>query len=135
METQERPRLQISLFITFRNASGQIVSFRSDSTSTWNNLKSVRVSQEGIAPALHTYNEDFLPPFSLSLSFFSVLSVRCIQIGRRPFQVWLPAKIKPLINEMDRTAALRIFLHAAISNIQYGEEEWERNHLLEINVI
>lgn len=52
---QEPPRLQISLFITFRNTSGQIVSFRSDSTSTWNNLKSlgVPVSQDGIAPTLH----------------------------------------------------------------------------------
>lgn len=27
------------------------------------------------------------------------------------------------------------FLSAAISNIHYGEEEWERNHLPAINVI
>lgn len=91
------------------------------------------MSPDGIAP-----NATLLimkTPSTPAHLFSSVLSVRCIQIGMRLFQVWLPAIIKPLINEMDPTAALRIFLHAAISNIQYGEEEWERNHLPEINVI
>lgn len=62
----------------------------------------------GLSERYITYNEDFL-------------SARCIQIGE-PSSALPPAIIKPVINEM-AGAALRIFLHAAISNIQYGEEE------------
>lgn len=39
-----------------------------------------------------------------------------------------PAFGKPLINEM-AGAGLRLYPHAAISDIQYGEDEWDRNHL------
>lgn len=39
-----------------------------------------------------------------------------------------PACIKPLINGM-AGAGLHIYPHAAISDIQYGEDEWDRNHL------
>lgn len=143
VEIWERPRLQISLFITFTNTSGQIVSFPprqhiymeqfeiswSTNVSGWDCANATLLTMKTPPPPLSPH-----PCFSLC--FLSVLSVRCIQIGKRLFQVWLPAIIKPLINEMDQTAALRIFLlHAAISNIQSRVEEWERNHLPEINVI
>lgn len=52
----------------------------------------------------------------------------------KPSSVLLPAIIKLLINEI-AGAGLQIFFHAAISNIQYGVEEWEKNHLSQINVI
>lgn len=35
---------------------------------------------------------------------------------------------KPLINEM-AAAGLHLYPHAAISDIRYAEEEWDRNHL------
>lgn len=46
---------------------------------------------------------------------------------RKSSLVALPAFIKPLINEMAGTG-LHIYSHAAISDIQYGEQEWGRNH-------
>lgn len=39
-----------------------------------------------------------------------------------------PAFGKRLINEM-AGAGLRLYPHAAISDIQYGEDEWDRSHL------
>lgn len=38
------------------------------------------------------------------------------------------AFMKPFINEM-AGAGLHIYPRAAISDIQYGGEEWDRNHL------
>lgn len=35
---------------------------------------------------------------------------------------------KPLINEM-AAAGLHLYPHAAISDIRYAEEEWDKNHL------
>lgn len=56
-----------------------------------------------------------------------LLSVPVIQM-RKSSSAAQPAFIKPLINEL-AGASLHIYPHAAISDIQYGEEEWGRNHL------
>lgn len=55
------------------------------------------------------------------------LSVPLIQM-RKSSSVAQPAFIKPLINEM-AGASSHMYPHAAISNIQCGEAEWDRNHL------
>lgn len=117
LEMQGPPRLQISRFITFRNTSGQIVSFRSDSTSTWNNLKSLgsaSVSGWDRANATLLTMKTFFP---LSLSFFWGLCA-AYRLGSACSKSGLPAIIKPLINEMDRTLLYGYFftLPSQISN-------------------
>lgn len=56
-----------------------------------------------------------------------LLSVPLIQM-RKSSSAAQPAFIRPLIKEM-AGAGLYIYPHAAISDIQDGEEEWDRNHL------